>query len=401
MLKEFIVKQRAKGELLSAFSNMGLYKTYKKGNGRELKAYPKIHAVIFKEKTIEYTFTLLNGMDPKELKKKEYVLSQHFGKHFKIEGENKKFVLIIYKTRMKKELTYSYEDIKESIKDMKVPIICGMNLNGEWVAYDAKTEPNALISGEPGSGKSTQLRSILCTLIQTKSPQELHLYLGDLKMSEFHLFRGVDHVKEVSVFPEELEKMLGKVYTEMVKRSKLLNKAGVMHVDDLPKNKRVPYIVLAIDEIVMVMDNKDIKKMLVQIGSLGRALGIYNILSLQRPSHDILDTKVRSLLTVRMGFRTTDLSNAKIIGTPGSDKISKDTPGRFLLKRDTLTEIQAPYLDENKAKKLLEGYKSKKQENSVETEINENEKETKDDVGLNDTTELTEKDVFFDAIDEA
>ncbi|WP_219350319.1 hypothetical protein, partial [Campylobacter sp. 1] len=150
------------------------------------------------------------------------------------------------------------------------------------------------------------------------------------------------------------------------------------------KAKKVPYILLAIDEVIMVMDDKEIKKMLVQIDSLGRALGIYNLLSLQRPSHDVIDTKIRSLLTVRMGFRTTDLSNSKIIGTPGSEKIKKDTPGRFYLKRDTLEEIQAPYLTDSKARELLEPYKS--------TEVQE--PTTNDSEGSN--KELTEEDVFFD-----
>lgn len=74
------------------------------------------------------------------------------------------------------------------------------------------------------------------------------------------------------------------------------------YVDQLPKDKKYLTSCWPSMQIVMVMDNKDIKKMLIQNDSLGRTLGIYNILSLQRPSHDILDTKVRSLLTVRMGF---------------------------------------------------------------------------------------------------
>jgi S-DNA-T family DNA segregation ATPase FtsK/SpoIIIE len=271
-----------------------------------------------------------------------------------------------------------------------MPIVCGKDRNGQWVVYDAITEPNALISGEPGSGKSTQLRSILTTLIKYKTPDDLHMYLGDLKMSEFHLFKGVQHVKSVAIFPEELERMLTHVYKEMLNRSRLLNDTGVMHVDQLPQDKKVPYILLAIDEIVMVMDNKDIKKMLVQIDSLGRALGIYTILSLQRPSHDILDTKVRSLLTVRMGFRTTDLSNSKIIGTPGSEKISRETPGIFFLKRDTLEEIQSPYLTDKVAEKLLEGYKSSKWKNLLESHY---------EPVVSNGEELTEKDVFFDAIE--
>jgi len=379
MVKNFWWHQKAKIELRKAFENAGLYIPLENN-----KRFPKIHRVLADEEqqTVTFIFTLLNGMDPKDVIKKEYVFKQHFGSNIELDGDHKRFSLIVYLKAIQAKLTYKYNDIAPVITGMRVPIICGKDRNGNWVAFDAKTEPNTLISGEPGSGKSTQLRSVITTLIQYKSPGELHLYLGDLKMSEFHLFKGVAHVQSVCIFPKELTVMLTHIYSEMLKRSQLLNDEGVMHVDDLPVDKRVPYIVLAIDEIVMVMDNKDIKSMLVQIDSLGRALGIYNILSLQRPSHDILDTKIRSLLTVRMGFRTTDLANSRIIGTPGSEKISREFPGRFLLKRDDLTEIQAPYLAEKAAEKILKPYKSRIWKNRFSGHpkaSNENEKELSED----------------------
>lgn len=376
-------KYKARKQIVKAFKTAEICRSYSTDNG-ERYILPKIHSVSSNDQSIEYVFTLPVGVNPKLLDKNFYVFQQIFGQQIKLDGEVKKFVFTVYQKGLTKDLTYNYSDIEPVLEGLKVPIVCGKDRNGNWVVYDALTEPNALISGEPGSGKSTQLRSILTTLIKYKTPDELHLYLGDLKMSEFHLFKGVQHVKTVAVFPDELGRMLTHVYSEMLSRSKLLNAMGVMHVDQLPKAKKVPYILLAIDEVIMVMDDKEIKKMLVQIDSLGRALGIYNLLSLQRPSHDVIDTKIRSLLTVRMGFRTTDLSNSKIIGTPGSEKIKKDTPGRFYLKRDTLEEIQAPYLTDSKARELLEPYKS--------TEVQE--PTTNDSEGSN--KELTEEDVFFD-----
>jgi DNA segregation ATPase FtsK/SpoIIIE, S-DNA-T family len=389
MLMTFIKNQSAKAKLRRCFKSAGLINKYKNGD-KEVTVYPKIHDVKFddEKQSIRYVFTLVNGTDPKEVMKREYVFNQFFGKNIELDGDYKKFELTVYERGLVNELTYKYKDIQEAIKGYKVPIVCGKDRNEKWTIYDAVVEPNALISGEPGSGKSTQLRSIITTLIQYMSPEELHLYLGDLKMSEFHLFKGVKHVKGLAIFPDELEKMLNKVYNEMLRRAKVLNAAGVIHIDKLPADQKVPYILLAIDEIVMVMDNKELKKKLVQIDSLGRALGIYNILSLQRPSHDILDTKVRSLLTVRMGFRTTDLSNAKIIGTPGSEKISRSTPGRFILKRDTLDEIQSPYLTEDKAEKILKSYKSKDWINSVEEEVVEQVK----------AQEITEQDLFTEVL---
>ena len=347
----------AKNTLKYAFNAANLYIGNRLSNGKEARRYPKIHDVTINEHFTRYVFTLLNGMDPKDVAKKEYVFKQVFGESIELKGELKKYVLTIYKRPQAGALPYSFANIGPALVGKGLPIVCGRDINGNWMVYDAITEPNCLISGEPGAGKSTQLRSILTTLIQHKTADELHLYLGDLKMSEFHLFKRVGHVKSVCVYPEDLAVMLSFLAIELKKRSETLNKHGVTHVDKLPAETKPPYILLCIDEIVMIMDDKEMRKIIVQLVSLGRALGIYVILSLQRPSHDILDTKIRSLLTVRMGFRTTDASNAKIIGTPGSERISKTTPGRFVIKRDELTELQAPYLSEENADKTLDAYR--------------------------------------------
>lgn len=359
MIKEFFRHQKAKHELQKAFRNAGLYNTLKRDK-RDIKIYPKIHSIKFKyaEKQLEYVFTLLNGMDPKEIKRHEYVFKQHFSDNIELKGDYKNFTLTVFADSLPKELEYDYKAISSVIKGMEVPIVCGKDTRGNWVAYDSILEPNCLISGEPGSGKSTQTRSILTTLIQAKKPNELEIYLGDLKMSEFHLFYDVEHVKSVCIYPDDLRKMLYHIHEELKRRGELLNQHRETHVNRLPEGAKPPYILLCIDEFVMIMDDTKMKNMIVQIVSLGRALGIYCLLSLQRPSHDILDTKIRACLPVRMGFRTADIKNSMIIGTPGSETISVENRGRFLLKRDELNELQAPYLSEKDAKKILEGYKS-------------------------------------------
>ncbi|OCA84473.1 chromosome partitioning protein ParA [Bacillus sp. FJAT-27225] len=344
----------ARKRLIKAFRAGGIHLTV---GSDERKIYPKIHSIRTTEHSTEYVFTLPTGLDPKTLTKNLYVFQQVFGKNITVDGEFKKYVLTINNDSLPKELIYKYKDITSSLEGLEMPIVCGKNSAGEWMVYNAVTEPNCLVSGEPGAGKSTQVRQIITTLIQVKSPEELHIYLGDLKMSEFFLFKRVKHVKSVCVYPDDMARMLEYIHKELERRGELLNKFNVTHITKLPESEKQPFILLCIDEIVMIMDDKDMKKQLVQIVALGRALGIYCILSLQRPSHDILDTKIRGLLTVRMGFRTTDITNSKIIGTQGSEKISKETPGRFLIKRDELTELQAPYLTEDEAEKILMNYR--------------------------------------------
>jgi S-DNA-T family DNA segregation ATPase FtsK/SpoIIIE len=378
-------KLKTRNKLIKAFRSGNIHLTYKTTDGNDRYIFPKIHAVTIYDTATTVIFTLPNGLNPELLKKNFYVFQQHFGKNVELSGEVKRYTLRINNASLPKKLTYKYTDIQPQLEGHELPIVCGKDSAGNWMVYNAMTEPNCLISGEPGAGKSTQLRSILATLIQHKTPGELEIYLGDLKMSEFFLFKGVKHVKSVCVYPEDMARMLNHLHNEMKRRGELLNKYKVTHVTKLPQTVKVPFILLCIDEFVMIMDDREMKKQIVQLVALGRALGIYCILSLQRPSHDILDTKIRGLLTVRMGFRTTDFSNSKIIGTPGSERISKETPGRFIIKRDELTELQAPYLTEDDAEKILAKYMADDWKDMFARSGTQQE-----------TKELTEKDVFND-----
>ncbi|WP_233499929.1 FtsK/SpoIIIE domain-containing protein [Geobacillus thermoleovorans] len=367
-MRKWLQKQHAKSQLRRAFQAAGLYVTYRSGE-RELKVFPKIHSVINDSDRIEYAFTLVNGMDPKEVLKKEYVFQQVFGQHVQLEGDYKRFTLTIYHRGLPNELSYSFEKIKPHLEGLALPIVCGMDRYGQYIAYDAIQEPHLLIAGESGSGKSTQLRSILTTLIQYYDEDRLHIYCADLKMSEFHIFKRCRQVKSVCTTADQLKRMLRFIKSEMARRSQLLNEKEVAHINDLPESERPPIILVCIDELVIAKDDKEIMNTLIQLVAIGRALNMIVILSMQRPSADILDTKIRANLTVRMGFRTADLMNARIIGTPGAEKISMEHRGRFLLKREGLMELQAPFLPLERAKKILEAYKAADQENVLQADL--------------------------------
>ncbi|CAM4108688.1 FtsK/SpoIIIE domain-containing protein [Mesobacillus thioparans] len=340
-------------QMIKAFKYSGLYLTV---GDDERKIFPKIHSVQNRKYSTEYIFTLPNGLDPHILKKNFFAFHQVFGKNIELKGDYKKFEFHVYKVSLPAELNYDYAAYSEHFGGLDLPIVAGVDLAGKLIAYCMVTNPHLLIAGETGSGKSTQLRSVLSTLIQTLSPDRLQLYLCDLKRSEFYLFRNVEHVQGLFVSAREMLPMLQQLKKEMQHRGDLLDRAEVSHIDELPE--KLPYIVLCIDEVALLQDEKDIMTLVEEISAIGRALGVFLILSMQRPDRKVLDGKLKNNLTVRMGFRCADLINSRIIGTPGSEKLKE--AGRMLLKLPAfidLKEVQSPYLSTDKAKKILEGYK--------------------------------------------
>jgi S-DNA-T family DNA segregation ATPase FtsK/SpoIIIE len=340
-------------KLISAFKEAGIYKEVGKN-----KLFPIIHNTPNKQYDY-YVFTLRNGIDPKLLKKNLYVFKQFFGKDARLDGEYKRFKLSIKQAALIDKVDYDYSSIQEIINKEKLlmPIVCGMNEKGNLILYDATNSPNLLIYGEPGSGKSSILHVILSTLIQYFNPNQIEFYLADFKMSELNLYEGVKHVKSISYMTKDFAPILTYLQKEMIKRGELLKINKVRHINKLPEQQKPPYIILCIDEFVMIKDD-DIMADLLQIASLGRAYGIYLILSMQRPSHKILSTDVRGTLSVRMGFRTVDKRNAMIGETLGSETIpKKGYEGTFYLKLDDLERLRAPYLDENQTELIINKFK--------------------------------------------
>jgi DNA segregation ATPase FtsK/SpoIIIE, S-DNA-T family len=360
-MSEFWEKLKTRRKIMKAFKSGELYL-----GTIERPIFPKIRKVSIQSHSSTVAFSLPRGLDPKEIKKKEYIFKQVFGTNIEVEGDVKEFKLTVWTSSLPSELKYDYARYTPLFEDIKLPIIAGMNMNGKITVYDMVNNPHLLISGETGSGKSTQLRSVLTALIQTLPPERLELYLCDLKRSEFHLFRHIEHVRGLFNSSREMEPMLKHLQKEMRRRGDILDQNEVSHVDDL--SEPLPYIVLCIDEVALLQEEKKLMSLVEEISAIGRALGVFLILSMQRPDRKVLDGKLKNNLTVRMGFKCADLINSRIVGTPGSEKLKKS--GRMLLKLpvyDELKEIQGPYLTIEGAKKILGIYKSIKGEKSKQT----------------------------------
>ncbi|NBI28082.1 FtsK/SpoIIIE domain-containing protein [Chengkuizengella marina] len=328
-----------------------------KTKNREIINYPSIVDVRVKEDVKQIIFNLPDGLNPEKVVKHIWLFKQKFGEHIELHSKSTKiFILSIYQESIK-PFNYEYKDIEKKIKKAVLPIVVGQSRSGLEV-YDMLEYPHLLIAGETGSGKSTQVRSVLSTLIQYCDTDKLKLYLADLKRSEFHLFRGI--VNEVVYDSNALYKVLVKLKKEMKKRGDLLNQNEVAHVSDLINPP--PYIILCIDEVALLKKENEIMEIIEEISAIGRALGVFLILSMQRPDSDVLDGKLKNNLTVRMAFRHSDEINSRItIGTGEAAYIKQSEKGLMYLKKDGLQKVQAPYLDLKDAKKLLQPFQNLKE----------------------------------------
>ncbi|HDR5269082.1 DNA translocase FtsK [Bacillus thuringiensis] len=376
-MKGWLKKKRYKYQLEEVFKKAKLYDEHITRGGK-VPIYPTIHDVYEGKESVRYTFTLPNGVDPAQIHKKWFCFQQILGENLMMEGNIKKFVLHVFHSNASLQpYDYSYKQWQPLLKQYRLPVVVGRDQFGNTIVYDMvdSNTPHLLIAGETGSGKSSMVRVILATLIQHMSPEHLHLYLGDLKNSEFHFLRRVRHVKYVCMEEHEMTSMLSKLWKEVLHRRKLMEEYELGHIDEynqIIKDKLLPYIFIAIDEVAMLQDEKECVTIIEKISAVGRSLGIFLMLSMQRPDAKILDGKLKLNLTVRMGFKCADLINSNIVGTPGSENLSQS--GQMIIKLDGLKKVQAPFLALDQAKEIIEPYRLSK-EQSVKKEEQEHQED--------------------------
>jgi S-DNA-T family DNA segregation ATPase FtsK/SpoIIIE len=223
----------------------------------------------------------------------------------------------------------------------KLPMIIGQNISGMPYVTDITKMPHLLVAGQTGSGKSVCINAILCSLLMTKTPEELRLIMIDPKKVELSTYEGIPHLKSPVVSePREAVKALYWAVMEIQRRFALLKKLRARDIESAnarlfsreyeegsiteEESKPLPYLVIFVDELadLMLTASKDVESHIQRIAQLGRAAGIHLVVATQRPSVDIITGPIKANLGSRIAFRTIQATDSRtILGNAGSEKL--------------------------------------------------------------------------------
>jgi S-DNA-T family DNA segregation ATPase FtsK/SpoIIIE len=249
-----------------------------------------------------------------------------------------------------------------SSKDWKnskatIPIMMGMELGGSLCITDLAAAPHMLIAGATGSGKSVCMNTILMCLMSRFSPDELELILIDPKRVEFGAYEKLPHlVRPVITEAKLVVPALQWAVREMEERYKTMaqvgsrNIAGYNEKMDERGMKRMPFLVLVIDELadIMLTTGADVETALARIAQLSRAVGIHTIIATQRPSVNVITGMIKANFPTRVAFKVSSQIDSRTIldgrgaeALRGQGDMLFSPPGIGILQR-----VQGPWVND-------------------------------------------------------
>ena len=236
-----------------------------------------------------------------------------------------------------------------------LPMVMGKTVEGRPRITDLAKMPHLLVGGTTGSGKSVGINAMIMSLLYTRTPEELRFIMIDPKMLEFEMYHDIPHLLHpVVTDPKIASAALKWACTEMDERYRLLARWQTRNIESFnrkvekereewtpararryygdqmldgevpPPPRRMPYIVVVIDELadLMMVAAKDVEESIIRLAQKARAAGIHLIVATQRPSVNVITGLIKANMPSRVAFQIrTKVDSRTILDQNGAENL--------------------------------------------------------------------------------
>jgi len=220
--------------------------------------------------------------------------------------------------------------------DSKLKMALGQDIGGSCVVADLSSMPHLLIAGATGSGKTVCVNTLIASMLFNSRPDELQFIMIDPKRVELAAFNDLPHLlAPVVTEPKKVSFVLDWVVHEMDSRYEMFEKVGVRNIDlynrrfSKDRDKRLPYIVVIIDELadLMMVAQSEVESAITRLAQLSRAVGIHIILATQRPSVDVITGVIKANFPARISFKVASKVDSRtVLGRRSSTNLKRRQP---------------------------------------------------------------------------
>ena len=263
--------------------------------------------------------------------------------------------------------------VPQTLRDSKLLSVLGRDIMGEPRWMEINKTPHLLVAGSTGSGKSVCVNSILASILMRAKPDEVKLVLVDPKKVELSIYNGVPHLMvPVVTDPKKANIVLKKIVSEMERRYDVFEESKTKNIisynnyiekqneklQDSEKMKKMPYIVVIIDELadLMLVAAKEVEDSIMRITQMARAAGIHLIVATQRPSTDVITGVVKANIPSRISFAVSSgIDSRTILDMVGAEKLLGKGDMLYLPQGENVPiRIQGTFISEDETKAIVE-----------------------------------------------
>ncbi len=242
----------------------------------------------------------------------------------------------------KESIPVMFRDLVESeeFHANKSPIAfaAGKDIAGKVMIADIAKMPHLLIAGATGSGKSVCINTIIMSILYRADPEDVKLIMIDPKVVELSVYNGIPHLFiPVVTDPKKAAGALHWAVAEMTDRYQKFAEYGVRDlkgynqkiegikdIDDPDKPKKMPQIVIIVDELadLMMVAPGDVEDAICRLAQLARAAGIHLVIATQRPSVNVITGLIKANMPSRIAFSVTSgVDSRTILDMNGAEKL--------------------------------------------------------------------------------
>ncbi len=216
---------------------------------------------------------------------------------------------------------------------IKTEHLDGLRLSTDFVLDIEKEGPHGLIVGMTGSGKSVLLLQIIIQIATNYDPSGAVIGIIDFKGNA--LISRVEKLPHIASTFSNLsggyENVIAAIKHELIYRQKLFSTYNVSEYSEIKNQFSLPRLFIIIDEFAEL--KKQLAHILEEIESIariGRSLGVYLIISLQKVS-GILSEQLKSNLNYSICLRVNSTQDSIEVINQKSAAFFK-TPGEAIVK---------------------------------------------------------------------
>lgn len=267
-----------------------------------------------------------------------------------------------------KRQTYTTTEVIDD--DALTTILSEENTDAEF-RMDTVSHTHAFIIGKTGSGKSVLLHNIITGLITRYGPEDLMLYLLDLKMGgvEFNRYRRLPHLRSLLVDNSDIQivqEIMYDIEMMMRERGKAFRNAGVSNIKEYnrahPRSKMAKVLVV-IDECHQIFsmgngsssskEQQGITERLAKIAKEGRSQGIHLIFATQTLSGSEIPPDIQKNITDYYLLKCSPTDSETLVR--GSSNKTEALPvGKvYYYHSDRQSLFQGIYTDANECKRII------------------------------------------------